>query len=612
MDKKHIILTISVLTSRKEDQVRRCLESLRPIRDAVSSELIVVDTSEDAHMHKVLQEYTDHIVPFHWIQDFSAARNAGLREASGEWFLYLDDDEWFSDSRSIIRFFASGEYKKYNGGMYIQRNYSNMEGTKWSDAWVARFAKIVPGLHFTSPIHEHFSPIPDENMALRSIVDHYGYVFTTWEAMLEHYERNKVLLEKMIEQHPDSPRWRLQMLQEYRSVQKYEEMFAFARECLNYYENVDKDEVNLVLPAFYAAELEVYDEWYRDEMSYKVCETAQKDARMTRMGQAYFDIWRAKFELEQKHYKAAENAILRYLEAWKYFEDNLDEKLKQGYPTYLSDTFTEDNRMLAYSLLICAGLWQEDAGYLKRYYSSLKLDRAEEFAYPAFARALIHGMETVQEDDTFTAVLKKLNKNEELWQQFEIEMLQRLSKDDSRIDTLIHLVEKATGDASFLQFYSLRKKLAEPKEETNGEEIAGMLKEYAELGLRYYGSIYKETELPGDYRAARILEKVLAANSSKEKVGMLREVVGAYPPFAKAIRCYAEWLGESEHAVREQEANPQLRQMADQVLGNVSVMLENGMIEEAYKIVVQLRGMLPEDQELKEMEEQLYSYLPQE
>ena len=54
-----------------------------------------------------MRKYTEKIVPFTWCNDFSKARNAGLEQATGKWFLYIDDDEWFEDPSEIISFFKS-------------------------------------------------------------------------------------------------------------------------------------------------------------------------------------------------------------------------------------------------------------------------------------------------------------------------------------------------------------------------------------------------------------------------------------------------------------------------------------------------------------------------
>ena len=90
-----VLLTISVLISNRPDTVRKCLDSIRPLLARVSSELILVDTGCGEQVRGIIEEYTDNIVDFKWCRDFAKARNAGLERAGGEWFLYLDDDEWF-------------------------------------------------------------------------------------------------------------------------------------------------------------------------------------------------------------------------------------------------------------------------------------------------------------------------------------------------------------------------------------------------------------------------------------------------------------------------------------------------------------------------------------
>ncbi|MFQ8980466.1 MAG: hypothetical protein ACLR6I_07915 [Waltera sp.] len=49
-----------------------------------------------------------------WCNDFAAAHQCRLvKKARGEWFMYLDDDEWFENPQEIIRvFITAGEYLK--------------------------------------------------------------------------------------------------------------------------------------------------------------------------------------------------------------------------------------------------------------------------------------------------------------------------------------------------------------------------------------------------------------------------------------------------------------------------------------------------------------------
>lgn len=111
MSEKNPILSISLLASNRKDTTKKCLDSLKMIMERIDCELIIVDTGCDEEMQALLHEYTDQIIPFTWCNDFSKARNAGLEKCSGEWFLYIDDDEWFENVDELVEFFQSGEYK---------------------------------------------------------------------------------------------------------------------------------------------------------------------------------------------------------------------------------------------------------------------------------------------------------------------------------------------------------------------------------------------------------------------------------------------------------------------------------------------------------------------
>ena len=94
----NIQLSISLLASDRPAALERCLDSLRPLLMQVPSELIVIATGTDEKVREIASRYTDLIIPFVWCNDFSAARNTGLKMARGEWFMFLDDDEWFEDT----------------------------------------------------------------------------------------------------------------------------------------------------------------------------------------------------------------------------------------------------------------------------------------------------------------------------------------------------------------------------------------------------------------------------------------------------------------------------------------------------------------------------------
>ena len=138
------LLTISLLSSGRSATIERCLSSLAPFKEQLDTEIIVVDTDSkhSEEVHSILAQYTDRIIPFDWIDDFSAARNVAVDAASGEWFLFLDDDEWFIDPAPMIAFLKSDENRKYHWATYLIRNFFDDELQTYRDAWASRMFRL--------------------------------------------------------------------------------------------------------------------------------------------------------------------------------------------------------------------------------------------------------------------------------------------------------------------------------------------------------------------------------------------------------------------------------------------------------------------------------------
>ena len=222
-------LTISLLASNRIATLERCLDSLTPLLRQVPAELIVVFTGTDERVRQVAERYTDQIIPFTWCNDFSAARNAGLKHAKGEWFLYLDDDEWFDDVTEICEFFQSGECRQYNSAAYIQRNYLDWEGSRHSDGFVYRMVKRTPQQRFENPIHEELQPCYSPCKIFNAYVHHYGYIGSTIRDCADKTSRNIPLLQKDIQERPDYTKNYLQLTQEYCIEERWDEAEEICR-----------------------------------------------------------------------------------------------------------------------------------------------------------------------------------------------------------------------------------------------------------------------------------------------------------------------------------------------------------------------------------------------
>lgn len=231
-----IQLTISLLVSDRIDTLGKCLDSLKPLLRELDSELICVFTGQDAKTLELVRQYASLVISFTWCQDFAKARNAGLEQAKGEWFLYLDDDEWFDDTEEIIRFFKTGEYKNFQAAFYQQRNYTDWGGKAYSDFSVGRMCRIRPETRFMMPIHEYLEPFPKPRKDFKTFVHHFGYVEKSKKNLTsQKSERNIPLLLKRLDEAPDSDAAHccMQLAQEYASDGKYGEAVQYCKKGLN-------------------------------------------------------------------------------------------------------------------------------------------------------------------------------------------------------------------------------------------------------------------------------------------------------------------------------------------------------------------------------------------
>lgn len=241
--KEKCILSIGILASNRKDTLPKTLESVKPILENVPSELILVDTGCDEELLELIKGYTDKIVKFTWCKDFAKARNVSLEHAQGEWFLYIDDDEWFESVDDFISFFNSEERYLYGSGRYIQRNYRNFEGNSWDDFSAARIFKINKDTKFIDAIHERAINIPGRIKDFDVYAHHYGYVYRNEEERKAKMERNLSLLELQSEKEPHIGRHYAHIAQEYGVAKEYDKIHDVVSKALekldmSVYENI--------------------------------------------------------------------------------------------------------------------------------------------------------------------------------------------------------------------------------------------------------------------------------------------------------------------------------------------------------------------------------------
>lgn len=120
-----MILSIIIPTYNSENTIIRainscCIDSIEEI------EVIVIDDgSQDRTIDIIRNKYREYI-PSQKVKLISAyhngagnARNIGIREAIGEWIIFLDSDDKFKDLKAVVR-----DLKAYKGKSFNILNYS--------------------------------------------------------------------------------------------------------------------------------------------------------------------------------------------------------------------------------------------------------------------------------------------------------------------------------------------------------------------------------------------------------------------------------------------------------------------------------------------------------
>ncbi len=84
-------ISACVITKNEEKNLPRWLASMAAIAD----ELVVVDTGSADRTVELAREAGAHVYSFPWRNDFSAAKNYAIEQATGDWIIFCDADETF-------------------------------------------------------------------------------------------------------------------------------------------------------------------------------------------------------------------------------------------------------------------------------------------------------------------------------------------------------------------------------------------------------------------------------------------------------------------------------------------------------------------------------------
>lgn len=165
---KHQTISLCMIVKNEERTLERCLKSVEGIVD----EIVIVDTGSTDRTLEIARQFTSKIFHFEWTNNFSDARNYAVEQATCDFILSLDADEFFADkSKDVLLEPLTASY-------YFLRIRNIIRAGIVDTHSFARLFQRNAGFVYEGAIHEqiNFWDFPElEGEALPVYINHDGY-----------------------------------------------------------------------------------------------------------------------------------------------------------------------------------------------------------------------------------------------------------------------------------------------------------------------------------------------------------------------------------------------------------------------------------------------------
>lgn len=208
--KQRVRLSQCMIVKNEEENIRQALSWAKDI----AFEQIVVDTGSTDRTVEIAEEMGAKVCHFQWIDDFSAAKNYAIEQASGNWIAFLDADEYMETEAAaklldlLERIEATPKGKSRPN--VIRQPWLQLTdmGTMFASSVQDRVFQNK-GIRYKNRIHEYLIPtmrgqkltayLPGMEMPIY----HTGYTKEAY-AKTQKARRNIDLLEKELKEDPEN------------------------------------------------------------------------------------------------------------------------------------------------------------------------------------------------------------------------------------------------------------------------------------------------------------------------------------------------------------------------------------------------------------------------
>lgn len=222
MDKTLPTISLCMIVRDEENNLEACIDAVKSLID----EIIIVDTGSKDDTIEIAKRKNAKVFNFAWKDNFSAARNFAIQQASCDWILNLDADHIFDCTNSME---LKNKLKNTSHYAYLLEECSNKENGNQQFLERLILFKNKCGFKFKGIIHESplksiidYAKSKKIKMPIGKFdlckIDHIGR-----EKYLKKQKRNLPILKNAIAREPDNFHYRFRLLLTYRNLRLLKE-----------------------------------------------------------------------------------------------------------------------------------------------------------------------------------------------------------------------------------------------------------------------------------------------------------------------------------------------------------------------------------------------------